>query len=217
MRGNYAVFGLGSFGKTLAIELSKENNNVVVVDSNEVKVNECREYVAEAIVADVSNEDVIRELNVKKFDAIILGMSSHFEDQVLALTLLKQEGAKKVYAKANTAIQGKILSRIGVDELIQPEQDVAERLARRLTMDNIHDMFKFKDYAIAEVTATSDLAGKSLRELDLRNRYHITVLLIKKPNGPEEDIWSPDTLLEDGDSLTVFGSKRSIEELFKRN
>lgn len=217
MRGNYAVFGLGAFGKTLAIELSKGNNNVVVVDVDEQKVNDCREYVTEAIIADVSNEEVIRELNVKQFDAVILGMSSHFEDLILAVTFLKQEGVKKVYAKASSAIQGKILSRIGVDELILPDLDVAERLAQRLTMDNIQDIFKFKDYAIADVGVPSEMINKTLRELDIRNRYHITVLLIKKINGPEEDIWSPDVVLEADDVLTVFGSKRAIESVFKRD
>ena len=217
MRGNYAVFGLGSFGKTLTKELSKGNNNVVVVDIDEQKVAECREYVAEAIVADVSNEEVIRELNVKQFDAVVLGMSSHFEALILAVTLLKQEGAKKIYAKASTTIQGKILSRIGVDEVIQPEIDVAERLSSRLTMDNIQDMFKFKDYAIAEVGVPKEMQNKTLRELDLRNRCHITVLLIKKVNGPDEDIWSPDVVLEEDDVMTVFGSRRVIESVFKRD
>ena len=142
MRGNYAVFGLGSFGSKLALELSKAKNNVVVVDIDAQKINECREYVSEAIVADVSNEDVIKELNISKFDAVILGMSSHFEDQILSLTLLKQEGVQKVYAKANNVIQERILYRLGADEIIQPEQDVAERLSRRLTLDNISDMFE---------------------------------------------------------------------------
>lgn len=215
MRGNYAVFGLGSFGSKLALELSKAKNNVVVVDIDAQKINECREYVSEAIVADVSNEDVIKELNISKFDAVILGMSSHFEDQILSLTLLKQEGVQKVYAKANNVIQERILYRLGADEIIQPEQDVAERLSRRLTLDNISDMFEFKGSAIAEVTVPAELAGKSLRQLDLRNRYHITILLMRKPGGSEEDIWSPDVILEKGDLLTVFGSKRSIVELFE--
>ncbi len=215
MRGNYAVLGLGSFGSKLAIELSKTNNIVVAVDNEQQKVDECREYVTEAIVADVSNEDVIKELNIKKFDVVILGMSSHFEDQILALTLLKQEGVKKVYAKANNLIQERILYRLGADEIIQPEQDVAERLSRRLTLDNISDMFEFKGSAIAEVSVTASMAGKSLRELDLRNKYHITVLLIQKVGGTEEDIWSPDIILEKGDVLTVFGSKRFIIDLFE--
>ena len=173
------------------------------------------EKVTEAIVADVSNEEVIRELDVKKFDAIILGMSSHFEDLVLALTLLKQEGAAKVLAKAGNQIQERILYRLGADEVIQPEQDVAERLSRRLSLDNISDFFAFKGSAIAEVMVPEALSGQSLRQLDLRNRYNITVLLIRKPGGSPESIWNPDTILDQGDQLTVFGNQKSIIELFK--
>ncbi len=211
---NYAVFGMGSFGSKLAVELGKKNT-VVVVDMDQQKIDDLRDKVAEAIVADVSNEEVIRELDVKKFDSIILGMSSHFEDQVLALTLVKQEGARKVIAKANTVIQERILYRLGADEVIQPEQDVAERLSRRLSLDNITDLFEFKGSAIAEVFVPERMAGFSMRQLDLRNRFNITVLLMKKPGGSSESILSPDTILDKGDQLTVFGSQKSIIDVFK--
>lgn len=214
-RNNYAVFGLGSFGAKLAVELCKAGNTVVVVDTDQSRVDDLRDKVTEAIIADVSNEEVVRELNVRKFDAVILGMSSHFEDQVLALTLLKQEGARKVFAKANTVIQERILYRLGADEVIQPEQDVAERLSRRLTLDNIADLFEFKGSAIAEVLVPEPLTGQTLRQLDLQNKYNITVLLIRKNGGGAENSIGPDTLLERGDVLTVFGNQKSIVDLFK--
>ena len=214
-RNHYAVLGLGSFGAKLAVALARAGNTVLVVDIDQQRVDDLRDKVTEAIIADVSNEEVVRELNVRKFDAVILGMSSHFEDQVLALTLLKQEGVRKVIVKANTTIQERILFRLGADEVFQPEQDVAERLARRLTMDNITDLFEFKGSAIAEVTVPEQLSGQSLRQLDLRNRFNVTVLLLRKPGGSAETVMTPDTLLEKGDQLTVFGSQKSIIELFK--
>ncbi len=216
MRNNsYAVFGLGSFGSKLARELSRAGNHVVVVDIDKERVEDLREAATEAIVADVSNAEVIRELSVQKFDAVILSMSTHFEDQILALTHLKQEGARRVIAKATSDIQERILYRLGADEIILPDQDVAERLSRRLTLDNISDLFEFKGSAIAEVGVPPALDGKSLRQLDLRNRYNITVLLIRKPGGSPSAIWNPDTVLENGDQLTVFGSQESILDLFK--
>lgn len=214
-KSTYAVFGLGAFGSRLAVELSRAGNAVVAIDLDTDRVNEIRDDVAEAIVADVSNEEVIRELNVKKFDAVILGMSSHFEALVLTLTLLRQEGAKRVIAKAGNRIQERILYRLGADEIIQPEQDVAERLSRRLSLDNIADFFIFKGQAIAEVIVPEKLAGKSLRELALRNRYNITVLTIGQGGGSPETNFDPDTVLEAGDQLTVFGNQKSIIELFK--
>ena len=216
-KNHYAVLGLGSFGAKLAVALAKADNTVLIVDIDQQRVDDLRDKVTEAVIADVSNEEVVRELDVRKFDAVILGMSSHFEDQVLALTLLKQEGARKVLAKANTAIQERILYRLGADEVIQPEQDVAERISRRLSMTNITDLFEFKGSAFAEVSVPARMAGKSLRQLDLRNRCNVTVLLTHKPGCPTETILSPDTLLEKGDQLTVFGSRESILKLFKEN
>lgn len=216
-RNSYAIFGLGSFGSKLALELSKAGNTVLVCDINQQRVDDLRDKVTQAFIADVSNEEAVKELNVAKFDAVILSMSSYFEKQVLALTLLKQEGVKRVLAKANTNIQEKILFRLGADEVIQPEQDVAYRLSRRLSLSNISDMFDFKGSAIAEVIVPGHLGGKTLKELDLRNKHQVTVLLLRKPGSTEELPTGPATLLERGDQLTVFGNQQSIINLFKEN
>ncbi len=213
-KNSYAVFGLGAFGMLLAKKLSMGGNHVTAVDINPDRVNEIRDKVAEAVIADCSSEDAIQEMDVRKFNAVILAMSSHFESQLLALTLLKQEGAGRVYAKAASAIQREILSRLGADEIIQPEKDAAERLTRKLTLDNISDFVDFKGSAIAEVAVPPDMTGKSLRDLDLRNRHNINVLLVKKLGGGPENIWSPDTELEEGDMLTVFGSQDTIVKVF---
>ena len=211
----YAVFGLGSFGSKLALELSAAGHMVLVCDINPNKVDDFCSKVAEAVVCDVANQDAVRELNVSKFDAVILGMSSFFEKQVLALTLLKQEGARRVLAIAVSDIQERILYRLGADEVIQPEKDVASRLSQRLSLANISDIFEFKGSAIAEVQVPSGLAGSSLRELDLRNRYQVTVLLLRKPESAEETLPGADVVLEKGDILTVFGSREEILKLFK--
>ena len=216
-RNSYAIFGLGSFGSKLALELSKAGNTVLVCDINQQRVDDLRDKVTQAVIADVSNEEAVKELNVAKFDAVILSMSSYFEKQVLALTLLKQEGVKRVLAKANTNIQEKILFRLGADEVIQPEQDVAYRLSRRLSLSNISDMFDFKGSAIAEVIVPSHLDGKTLKDLDLRNKHQVTVLLLRKPGSTDELPTGPATLLERGDQLTVFGNQQSIINLFKEN
>ena len=215
-RNNYAIFGLGSFGSKLAVELSKAGNNVLVCDLNPLRVEELRDKVTQAVIADVSNEDAVKELNVAKFDAVILGMSSFFEKQILALTLIKQEGVRRVLAKANTAIQEKILYRLGADEVIQPEEDAAARLSQRLSMANIRDIVDFKGSAIAEVQVPSRMAGRTLRELDLRNKHNITVLLLRKPESTEEIHPTPDTVLKKGDTLTVFGDREEIVQLFKK-
>ena len=214
-RNSYAVFGMGSFGSKLALALARQGNTVLICDSNPQRINDLKDKVTEAVIGNVSNEDVVRELDVSKFDAVILSMSGYFEDQVLALTLLKQEGAKKVVVKSNSSIQERILYRLGADEVIHPELDVAERLSRRLSLSNITDIFEFRGSAIADVVVPEYLCGKPLKELDLRNKYNITVLLMRKSGSMNESAVGPDTMLECGDQLTVFGEEKAIIELFK--
>lgn len=214
-RNSYAVFGVGSFGSKLALALVAGGNAVLVCDRDAGRIEELRDKVDDALIGDVSNEETIRELNVSKFDAVILGMSSYFEDQVLALTLLKQEGAKKVIVKSGSPIQERILYRLGADEVIQVDLDVATRLARRLSLANIADIFEFKGSAIADVSVPKELAGIPLKELDLRNKYNITILIIRDASGVNEKAIGPETVLSEGDQLTVFGDQQAIIELFK--
>lgn len=215
-KNSYAVFGMGTFGTKLATALAKGGNTVLICDRNAARIDELKDKVSDAVIADVTNEEVIRELNVDKFDAVILGMSSYFENQVLALTLLKQAGAKKVIIKSKSTIQEKILYRLGADEVIQPELDVASRLARRLSLANISDIFEFKGSAIADVIVPPALENIPLRELDLRGKYNITILLKYTPDGLNICAIGPDTVLKAGDQLTVFGDQKSIIELFQR-
>ena len=215
MKGAYAVFGAGSFGSKVATELSEAGHHVVVVDINRDAIMTIRDKVTEALVADVSNPDVIRELNISKFDGIIMGMSSHFEDLILALTLVKQESKVKVYAKANSEIQKRILLRLGADSVIQPDQDVAERLCARLSMSNIEDMFEFRGSFIAEVGIPSPMISKTILELNLRKKHNIIILLVKKPGQEMTTVWDPNTVLEADDRLVVIGSEKAITEVFK--
>jgi len=216
MKNTFAVMGLGTFGSKLAIELSQAGHSVVAIDRSKTIINDIKDKVTEAVIADITNLDTIKEIDVQNFDAVILGMSSHFEDLILALTLVKQEGAKKIIAKANTDIQKRILLRLGADEVIQPEQAIAERLSKRLTMNNVSDMFAFKGSTIAEVKVPPSLSGKSIRELDIRQKHNISLLLLKKPGKEVENIWNPDIILEEGDELTIIGDEKSIIKVFQK-
>lgn len=215
MKGAYAVLGAGSFGSTVATELSEAGHHVVVIDRDRDAVSAIREKVTEALVADVSNPDVIRELDIKKFDAVIMGMSSHFEDLILALTIIKQEGAKNIYVKANSDIQKRILLRLGADRVIQPDKDVAERLCAKLSMSKVSDMFEFKGSFIAEVGIPDKMVNKTIRSLNLRNRFNITILLLKKPGQEMTTVWDPNMVLQSEDRLIVIGAEKAITEVFK--
>ena len=215
MKHSYAVFGLGTFGTEVAVELSTAGNTVVAVDMRPEAVEAIKDKVTEAIVANISSPEVISQLDVKKFDAIIIGLTSHFEDTILALTLARQEGAGKIIVKANSEMQRRILLRLGADEVIHPDLEVAERLSKRLSLNNVLDMIEFKGSCIAEVKLPESMDGRTIRELALRNAYNIIVMLIKKPGRAIETVWDPDMVLNTGDQLTVFGSEKVILDVFK--
>ena len=105
---------------------------------------------------------------------------------------------------------------IPLSEVIQPEQAIAERLSKRLTLNNVSDMFDFKGSTIAEVKVPPSLSGKSIRELDIRQKHNISLLLLKKPGKEVENIWNPDIILEEGDELTIIGDEKSIIKVFQK-
>ncbi len=215
MKKNFAIVGLSSFGATLAIELREGGHNVVVVDIDREKVTNIRDKVTEAIIADVTQPDVIKELDVKKFDTIALCMSDDFEAEIFALTLLKQEGADSVIAQAKSQIQRHILYKLGADTVVEPACDMAERMAKRLSISSISDMFEFKGMSIADLKVTGDFDGKSIKQLDLRRRFNISVLLVRKPGQPPEPVTNPDVVLQKGDELTILGKEEDILKVFK--
>jgi trk system potassium uptake protein TrkA len=133
---------------------------------------------------------------------------------MLAITHLKQEGANKVVVKTNTEIQKNILLRLGADEVILPERDVALRLAKQLSLSNISDMFEFKGSMLADVNVPKAMNGKSIIELDLRKRYNLIILLVKRPNHDPETIVDPNMRLFVGDELTVIGKEENIIKVF---
>lgn len=216
-RKSYAICGLGSFGTRLAQELSAAGHTVLACDINPQRVEVLRDQVTGAVIADISNPDAIRELDIAKFDVVILSMSSFFEKQILALTLLKEQGARRVLVKATSDIQEKILYQLGADEVIQVEQYVAERLSKRLSLNNITDFIEFRGEAIAEVTVPEKMHGKLLKDLNLRQHGFVTVLLVHKAGRSSHDTPGPDSCLEAGDRLTVFGNQRAIFEIFQED
>ncbi len=215
MKRSFAILGLGVFGTALAKKLRSDGHYVLVVDISRSKIEAIKDKVSEAIIADVSNENVIKELEIAKFDTIFLGMSKFFEKAILAMTMLTQEKAKYVIAKAQNDIQKQILEKLGANEVIQPDIDMAFRLSRRLSMPHIEDMFEFKGSSIATVTVKDDMNNRSIRDIDFRKRFNITVVLYRSKDSLDaHPVWDPDIVLLTGDELTVIGREDDIMKAF---
>lgn len=210
-----AVIGIGTFGEELALKTTEMGHNVLVVDVDEKKINEIKDKVSEAVIADATDIEVLNELKLNNFDLIVLAMSSNFESIVLTLTLLKKLGAEKVYVKANTDIQSEILLKIGADRVILTDKEAAHDLAIKISLPNIYEILEIdENINLVEIQIPPSMNGKTLRELDLRKKYNINAFIHKNANGKAHLITDASMQLHEGDILLVAGDKDKILEAF---
>lgn len=208
------IIGLGSFGLTLARDLVKRGNGVTVVDLDEERVNKARDFVDKAIIADGTKQDVLRELGVDEFDVVVVNLGDRIDASVLTTLHLKQLDAKEIVAKAVSSDHESILKMIHVDQIVFPERDVALTLSHVLSTTNVLDRFLLtSDYSIVELAPPPLLVGKSLSELDLRNRYGIQVVIIKQTVPEAIVIPSGDFVIKDSDILVVMGTEEDLRRL----
>ncbi len=209
-----AVIGLGTFGFELAVQLSRNGHSVMAIDSDEKKVRDIQDEVTVAITADVTDEDVLRKIEINKFDTVVLAMSSNLEAVILAIALMKKMKVPHIIGKANRYIQRDIFLQIGADEVIMPEVATARRLAERISYPNLLEKFEIdKRNYIVEVRIPARMAGKSLRDLDLRRKHNINVLMRKTAEGMQL-LRDADYRFSEGDILLVVGDEEQIKRLF---
>lgn len=171
------VIGLGRFGENLAKRLTELGNEVMVVDRNEESIEKIAPFVTSAIVGDCMDPDVIDTIGVNNFDVCFVCISDEFQSSLEITSLLKDAGAKHVVSKTDRDIHAKFLLRIGADEVIHPERDMAQRAAIKYTVGNVLNYFELsKEYAIFEIVTPKKWAGKSILELNIRNKYHMNII-----------------------------------------
>ncbi|MBI5359972.1 MAG: TrkA family potassium uptake protein [Planctomycetes bacterium] len=223
----YAVIGLGKFGTTLAKALARGGAEVVAVDNNLDLVDEAKDEVTLAVKLDATDEKELLAQGIHKVDVAIVSIGENFEANQLATVILKKLGVKKVITRATSTVRSKILALIGADEVISPEEETAMRLAQRLLVPNIVDYLELSEgYSVVELKAPEKFHGKTIKELDIRNKYDINLIAIKRilPVGkPSEGktkivlnaVPRPNDVIEPSDILIVVGDDKSIEELLR--
>ena len=179
----YIVIGLGRFGRSIAQQLEANGCKVLAIDRNEKPVRQIAEYVTLAMCVDVTNEEALKELGGKNFDGAIISIGHSLEAAVLATIWAKEQGIGQIIAKAYDEMQGKILTKVGVDTIVYPEKEMGVQFANDLAFNNLFDAIELTaDYSIAEVNALHSWNGKNLKELKLREKYRVNVIAIKR-NG----------------------------------
>ena len=210
------IMGIGNFGHFFARRLSTQKVEIMAVDINKHAVDQVAPFVSRAVVGDVTDRDLLEELDVASADYVVISLGDeHMDPSILATLHSRSLGAKNVYAKAISDDHARILELIGATRIIHPEREVAESLAEALGKPNVLDFIPLgEEYSIVEFEPPSGFVGKSLAELDLRSRYGVTVIGIKEfLTGKRRMNPPPDMVIQDDVSLLIMGRDEQVEKL----
>lgn len=212
MRKQFAVIGLGRFGGSVARTLYHMGYEVMGIDSDEELVDDIKDEVTYAVAADAQEEKVLESLGLRNFDVVVVAIGSDIQASILITLYLKEMGVKKVVAKAVNDVHGKVLEKVGADKIVYPERDMGERVAHYLVSSNLLDYIAISDkYSLLEATVPKNLAGKSLKESNLRVKYGVNVVAIKRG---DELIVSPagEERMNPDDVLILIGKTHDLEK-----
>ncbi len=210
----FVVIGLGNFGFNAAKALAEKNNQVLAIDIDNNRIDEIKDYVSDAIIADAKNMKVLNEFVTNSVDAVIISIGQSMEASILATHYLKERKIKQIIVKAINENHAKILELMGADEVILPEKDIAFSLARRLSSANLLEHIPLtSEFSIVEIAAPEDFIGKTLKQIKLRSRFNLLVIAVKDVLQdkfflmPEADFsLMPDCL------LVIMGRQEDIEK-----
>lgn len=222
----FAVVGLGRFGMTLARALANNGAEVVAIDTSREVVDDARELVTLSLRLDSTDEKALAAHDVDKMDAVIVGIGESFEAKALTIATLKKMGAKRIICRAESDLRARILSAIGADEVVFPEEESALRLAQKLVAPNIVDYVELAEgHSLVQFESPRAFHDKQIIELDLRRKYEINLVAIKRripAKGPDGkvvyqekiiDVPRPTDVIEPNDILVIVGADENVLRL----
>ncbi|CAD2079579.1 potassium channel family protein [Jeotgalicoccus meleagridis] len=210
MKKEIAVIGLGRFGGSIVHELDAMDVDVLVIDKDENRVNEYQDYSAEGIIGDSTDEAMLKNIGIDNYDNVIVAIGDNIQASILTTLILKDLGVKKVTAKAQTSHHGRVLEKIGADLVIHPERDMGRRVAHRLVSSSVVEYLEVNhNHSIIEFSASKKFESKRILDLELREKYGISIIAIKR----DHDIIvspDPDAKIIEGDILILIGTDRQL-------
>ena len=222
----FAVIGLGRFGQKLAIALAMSGAEVIAIDKNRDVIEMIRDQVSHAVRLDSTDEGALEAQGVDKVDVAIIGIGQStggFEAAILTVVNLRQMGVKQIYARAEDLISGEVFSKVGATEVIYPEIESAQRWAYKLIAPQIGEKIDFAEgYSLARIKAPPSFDGKTVMDLQLRQKYNINLVLIKRSENAQQvkgekgkiiNVPMPSTVIYEDDILMVAGSDADLARL----
>ena len=204
------LIGMGKFGRTLGEKLLGMGDEVMIVDRNEDAINSLASKYTNALIANCMNEENLASMDVSSFDVCVVAVGADFQSSLEITSLLKDLGAKRVISRATTDIQRKLLLRMGADEVIYPDMDIAEKLAVRLNSDNVINYIDIDaDYSIFEMSVPAKWVGRKLVDVNPRGKFGMNILTVKKGRQVIASI-DGNYVFEESDQIVVFGNTEQI-------
>lgn len=225
----YIIVGLGNFGASLAQKLTAQGNEVIGIDNRMEKVDLYKEKISHTIQMDATEEFTVSGLPLNDTDVVIVAIGENQGSNIMTTALFKNMQVKRLISRAINPLHEKVLEAIGVDEIVHPEEETAERWAKKLCLNNVVDSFELSDdFSIIEVNVPKKYIGKTIREVGFRRQFNLLVLTIMKKSEVKsllgksrtevnvDGIATPDQQLEETDLLVLFGSNTDLQEFLKQ-
>lgn len=225
----YIIVGLGSFGGSLAVKLTEEGNEVIGIDTHMAKVEAYKEKISHTIAMDATDEFTVSGLPLRDTDVVIIGIGENQGANIMATALFKNFQVKRLISRAINPLHEKILQAIGVDTIVHPEEESAERWAKKLCFKNVIDSFELSDdYTIIEANVPPEYYGKTIVEVGFRNKYNLLVLTkIRKSEVKSvvghvrtelvvQGVATPDMVLRESDILVLYGSNKDLQRFLNK-
>lgn len=226
---HFAIIGIGAFGSALAKKLSEEGAYVIAIDNNKDHINQVKDVVSDAICFDATDPEILENHGITNVDVAIIAIGEAFEPVVLIAMHLLEAGVKEVYGRAGSYTQEQILKKIGITDVIHPERQVAERMGISLVRKGMSDVFDLGEgLAMFEVEAPDSMVGYTLEELEIRKRYQLNLITIKRLETTDSNLGSEKhykpigiltgkTKIRKGDHFLLVGSKKNCDKLLDTN
>ena len=212
---SFAVIGLGQFGMTLAKELANADYDVLAIDDKDENIQEIADTVTYAVRADVREPGILKSLGVQNVDVAIIAVAENIEASITATMQVKDLGVPLVLAKAMNSLHGRILEKIGADQVIYPERSMGIRVARNFTASGFEDVFELStEFSMAEFRIPDEWVGKSLSEIRLREQHHINMVAVKHGDSVNVNL-NPAEKLEAGCILVAVGKNEDLNKFRK--
>ncbi len=209
----FGIIGLGRFGRSVARRLLELDKEIICVDKDESIVKELSEEIDNVYQADCLDEKALKEIGMSDVDTVVVSIGENVEASIMAVTILHGFGIENIYAKAVSPLHGRVLAKVGAKRVIFPEKEMGINLANSLAgIDMIQTLTAGKSYVFAKIKAPKMFVNKTIKELDIRNRFGLNVIGIER-NGDLDINPMPDEVIQESDILMVIGKRDDVEKV----